>query len=133
MVEHLLEKTGTTNGYFDAWYVGYTPQFVTGVWVGFDDERTLGRGETGSSAALPIWLEYMKQIHEDLPKEEFAVPDQIVFANIDNETGYLASASSKDVVMQAFLEGTQPTSNTEDSIQSQERHTADFYKEDLSE
>ncbi len=126
-------KTGTTNGYFDAWYVGYTPQFVTGVWIGFDDERTLGRGETGSSAALPIWLEYMKQIHEDMPKEEFIVPDQIVFANIDNETGYLASASSKNVVMQAFLEGTQPTLNTEDSIQSQERHTADFYKEDLSE
>ena len=126
-------KTGTTNGYFDAWYVGYTPQFVTGVWVGFDDERTLGRGETGSSAALPIWLEYMKQIHEGLQKEEFTVPDQIVFANIDNETGYLASASSKNVVMQAFLEGTQPTLNTEDSLQSQERHTADFYKEDLSE
>ena len=126
-------KTGTTNGYFDAWYVGYTPQFVTGVWVGFDDERTLGRGETGSSAALPIWLEYMKQVHEDLQKEEFAVPNQIVFANIDNETGYLASASSKDVVMQAFLEGTQPTSNTEDSFQLQERQTADFYKRDLSE
>ena len=126
-------KTGTTNGYFDAWYIGYTPQFVTGVWVGFDDEKTLGRGETGSSAALPIWLEYMKQIHEGLPKEEFIVPDQIVFANIDNETGYLASASSKDVVMQAFLEGTQPTSNTEDSIQLQERQTVDFYKKDLSE
>ena len=126
-------KTGTTNGYFDAWYVGYTPQFVTGVWVGFDDEKTLGRGETGSSAALPIWLEYMKQIHKDLQKEEFTVPDQIVFANIDNETGYLASAASKNVVMQAFLEGTQPTSNTEDSVQLQERQTADFYKRDLSE
>ena len=74
-------KTGTTNGYFDAWYIGYTPQFVTGVWVGFDDEKTLGRGETGSSAALPIWIEYMKQVHENLPKEEFNVPDQIVFAN----------------------------------------------------
>lgn len=126
-------KTGTTSGYFDAWYIGYTPQIVTGVWVGFDDEKTLGRGETGSSAALPIWLEYMKQAHDNLPKEEFTVPEQIVFANIDNETGYLASASSKEVVMQAFLEGTEPTSNTENSDQLQEEQTVDFYKKDLSE
>ena len=126
-------KTGTTSGYFDAWYVGYTPQVVTGVWVGFDDEKTLGRGETGSSAALPIWLEYMKQVHEDLPEEDFAVPDQIVFANIDNETGYLASASSKDVVMQAFLEGTQPTSNTEESVLLEGGQLVDFYRKDLSE
>lgn len=126
-------KTGTTSGYFDAWYVGYTPQIVTGVWVGFDNEKTLGRGETGSSAALPIWLEYMKQAHKDLPKVEFAVPDQIVFANIDNETGYLASASSKDVVMQAFLEGTQPTSNTEESVLLEGGQLVDFYRKDLSE
>ena len=126
-------KTGTTSGYFDAWYVGYTPQIVTGVWVGFDDEKTLGRGETGSSAALPIWLEYMQQIHKDLSKEEFAVPDQIVFANIDNETGYLASAASKEVVMQAFLEGTEPTFNTENADQQQEGQIVDFYKKDLSE
>ena len=60
-------------------------------------------------------------------------PIKLYLPIIDNETGYLASAASKDVVMQAFLEGTQPTSNTEDSVQSQERQTADFYKRDLSE
>ena len=126
-------KTGTTSGYFDAWYVGYTPQIVTGVWVGFDDERTLGRGETGSLAALPIWLEYMKKSHEALPQKDFMVPDQIVFANIDNETGFLASANSEKVVMQAFLEGTEPTANTEDSTLLEGGQTVDFYKRDLSE
>lgn len=126
-------KTGTTSGYFDAWYVGYTPQIVTGVWVGFDDEKTLGRGETGSSAALPIWLEYMKATHKDLPEKDFDIPGQIVFANIDNETGYLASASSKEVVMQAFLEGTEPTSNTEESSDLENGRVADFYRKDLAE
>ena len=126
-------KTGTTNGYFDAWYVGYTPQIVTGVWVGFDNEKTLGRGETGSLAALPVWLEYMKKVHEDIPEKEFDIPDQIVFANIDNETGYLASASSEEVVRQAFLEGTQPTSNTEESAHLEGGQVVDFYRKDLSE
>ncbi|MGE3973686.1 MAG: penicillin-binding protein 1A [Bdellovibrionales bacterium] len=122
-------KTGTTNGYFDAWYVGYTPQIVTGVWVGSDKERTLGRGETGASAALPIWLEYMKVAHKKLPEINFPVPSDIVFVNIDNETGHLASASSKHVVRQPFLEGTEPKSSTEESKSNEEN----FLKEDLAE
>jgi len=122
-------KTGTTNGYYDAWYVGYTPQIVTGVWVGSDKERTLGRGETGASSALPIWLEYMKEAHKKLPEKNFAVPNDIVFVNIDNETGNLASASSKSVVRQPFLEGTEPKATTEDTKSNEEN----FYKEDLAE
>ena len=78
-------KTGTTNGYYDAWFIGFTPDVVSGVWVGFDQESTLGRGETGGIAALPIWLDYMKVAHEGLPPRGFPVPDGIVFANIDNE------------------------------------------------
>ena len=53
-------KTGSTSGYYDAWFIGFTPDIVTGVWVGYDDEKSLGRGEVGGKAALPIWLDYMK-------------------------------------------------------------------------
>ena len=123
-------KTGTTNNYYDAWYLGYTPDIATGVWVGFDNEQTLGRGEVGGRAALPIWLNYMKAAHEGLPTRDFPTPENIVYANIDNETGQLASADSKTVVRQAFLEGTAPQSRTEDSENQKEK---DFYKEELSE
>ncbi|MCB0411974.1 MAG: PBP1A family penicillin-binding protein [Bdellovibrionales bacterium] len=123
-------KTGTTNGYFDAWFVGYTPDIATGVWVGFDEEKTLGHGEVGGRAALPIWLEYMKFAHQGIPVRNFPVPDGIVFANIDNETGQLASASSQNVVRQAFQEGTEPqeVSNGKGLQEDQ-----DFFKQDMSE
>lgn len=124
-------KTGTTSSYFDTWFLGYTPQIVTGVWVGYNDEKSLGVGETGGKTALPIWLDYMKTAHEELPRLDFPAPEKIVFANIDNETGKLASANSKVVVRQAFLEGTEPTSATmEQSAPGEEK---DFFKEDLSE
>ena len=121
-------KTGTTNGYNDAWFVGFTPQIATGVWVGFDHERTLGKGEVGGRSALPIWLEYMKAAHNDLPQMTFPVPNGIVFANIDSETGELASSNSKSILRQAFLEGTEPT-----SARNKKEEDTDFYKQDLSE
>jgi penicillin-binding protein 1A len=124
-------KTGTTNGYYDAWFIGFTPDIATGVWVGFDEEHSLGRGEVGGKAALPIWLEYMKFAHDGLPVRNFAVPEGIVFANIDNDTGKLASASSKKVVRQAFLEGTEPQEVSSDSGSQEDQQ--DFYKEDLSQ
>ena len=121
-------KTGTTNGYYDAWFIGYTPQIATGVWVGFDEEKTLGKGEVGGRAALPIWLDYMKYAHENLPQVTFPVPPGIVFVTIDSETGKLASSSTKKVVRQAFLEGTEPTH----AGPSQSEEQTDFYKQDLS-
>lgn len=126
----LAGKTGTTNGYYDAWFIGYSAQIATGVWVGNDSEATLGKSEVGTRAALPIWLEYMKVAHNGLPIENFPVPDGIVFANIDNETGRLASTRSKRVVRQAFAEGTEPQQSQE-SVDSHDDTT--FYKEDLSE
>jgi penicillin-binding protein 1A len=120
-------KTGTTNGYYDAWFIGYTPQIATGVWVGFDQERSLGKGEVGGRAALPIWLNYMKAAHEDLPQMTFPVPEGIVFANIDSETGEIASSSSKGIFRQAYLEGTEPSSS-----KGRKEEDTDFYKEDLS-
>ncbi len=123
-------KTGTTNGYFDTWFIGYTPQYVTGVWVGFDKEMSLGTGEAGGRTALPIWLEYMKNLHQNIPPTSFNSPEGIVFANIDKKTGKLASSRSKEVVNQAFLAGTEPKELSESTSTKEE---ADFYKEDLSE
>lgn len=121
-------KTGTTNGYFDAWFIGFTAQVATGVWVGFDKERTLGRGEVGGRAALPVWLDYMKAAHTDLPQMTLPVPGGIVFANIDRETGKLASASTKEVIRQAFVEGTEPT-----AASAKAEEATDFLKQDLDE
>jgi penicillin-binding protein 1A len=126
----LAAKTGTTNGYFDTWLMGYTPQIATGVWVGYDEEKSLGVGEAGGRTALPIWLEYMKFAHKDLPSESFPVPSGIVFANIDNQTGKLASGQSNQVVRQAFLQGTEPNVL---SGSPASKDAKDFYKEDLAE
>ncbi len=121
-------KTGSTSGYYDAWFIGYTPQISTGVWVGFDQERTLGVGEVGGRVALPIWLQYMQQAHSKLPDMSFPVPEGIVFASIDNVSGKLPTASSKNVIRQAFREGTEPTAES-----SRKDEEIDFYKQDLSE
>lgn len=122
-------KTGTTNGYYDAWFIGYSPQIATGVWVGFDNEESLGQSETGARAALPIWYKFMNAIHKELEPTEFKVPESIVFAHIDNETGYLASSSSKDVVKQAFLEGTEPREQKETLTDHEDQ---DFLREDMA-
>jgi penicillin-binding protein 1A len=124
-------KTGTTTAFYDAWFMGYTPDIVAGVWVGFDEEKSLGRSETGGKAALPIWLEYMKVAHEGLPPRGFPVPDGVVFANIDNETGQLVSAGSKSVVRQAFIDGTEPGSAANPTNAADQ--DKNFYKEDMSE
>ncbi|MBX2995448.1 MAG: PBP1A family penicillin-binding protein [Bdellovibrionaceae bacterium] len=121
-------KTGTTNNYVDAWFIGYTQQISTGVWVGFDQEKSLGKGEVGGRAALPIWVDYMKVAHEDLPLMTFPVPEGIVFANIDGDTGELAGSASKNIIRQAFLEGTEPKTS-----RSQREEDTDFYKQDLQE
>ncbi|MFS4459066.1 penicillin-binding protein 1A [Bdellovibrio sp. HCB2-146] len=121
-------KTGTTNNYYDAWFIGYTAQISTGVWVGFDKEKSIGKGEVGGRAALPIWVDYMKAAHENLPQMTFPVPDGIVFANIDSETGKLASASTKNILRQAFAEGSEPT-----AASNKAEEATDFYKQDLSE
>ena len=105
-------KTGTTNNLFDAWFVGYTPRFITGVWVGHDQEKSLGKGETGSRAASPIWLNFMQRILKDEPVRIFPVPEGIVFAKIDAETGLLPIPESKETIFECFKEGTVPTQYT---------------------
>lgn len=99
-------KTGTTNGYYDNWFLGFTPQVSTSVWIGLDTEKTLGRGETGGEAAIPIWLPYMQYVHKDLPVESFEPPEDIVFANVDKSTGKLSSGP--DSIRVPFRKGTEP-------------------------
>ena len=106
-------KTGTTNNLQDAWYIGFTPEYVTGVWVGFDDDRTLGKYETGSRAASPIWVDFSQKILDKEPVKVFTVPENVVFARIDPETGQLANPSDEKAIFEAFKEGTAPTKTTE--------------------
>lgn len=101
-------KTGTTNDLKDAWFIGYTPGLVTGVWVGYDDAKEMGKGETGSRAASPIWLGFMSETLKGKPVKDFKVPEGIVFAKIDAKTGLLAGRHSKKTVFQSFKEGTEP-------------------------
>lgn len=102
-------KTGTTNDYTDAWFIGYTPNLVVGVWVGFDDLRSLGETESGAHAALPIWIEFMTKALEQLPVVPFEIPDEILFVRVDPETGLLASDQSDQGTVEIFTKGTEPT------------------------
>jgi penicillin-binding protein 1A len=97
-------KTGTTNDYSNAWFVGFTPQLATGVWVGHDRPRSLGPDETGSRVAVPIWVNYMGRILKDFPKEDFPVPDGVAFAPFDLHP----SNECVRVVTLAFVRGTEP-------------------------
>ncbi|MBM4144931.1 MAG: PBP1A family penicillin-binding protein [Nitrospira sp.] len=99
-------KTGTTNEYRDAWFVGYTPDITTAVWVGFDDTRPLGSQETGARAASPIWVSFMKNFLIGEP-EDFTVPDGIVSHTIDPTTGLLTKDASSGV-REYFKTGTEP-------------------------
>lgn len=111
-------KTGTTNEYKDAWFIGYTPELAAGVWVGFDNMQTLGKEETGSRAAAPIWVSFMKEsLSEISPSTPFHIPDGIVTAVIDPLTGLLATDETEKMV-EFFKEGTVPT-----------EYSTDFYRE----
>jgi penicillin-binding protein 1B len=100
-------KSGTTNDLRDAWFVGFTPELLTVVWVGYDDNQPLGL--TGSAAALPIWTEFMKGALAGHPNVMFEPPDGVTFAEIDRDTGKLAVPGCPHTMMEAFLVGTVPT------------------------
>ena len=105
----LAGKTGTTNDQGDAWFVGFSPDLVAGVWVGFDERQVLGKGETGGHAALPIWIDYMRDALADRTARDFPVPAGVSYARIDPSTGKLADGGSHDAYFQSFLEGHEPT------------------------
>jgi len=102
-------KTGTTNKQVDAWFMGFTPQVLTGVWTGRDTPTSMGRRETGARAALPTWLAAMKAFHKGKPKKDFQPPAGIEWVAIDPKTGLLPGPDSEDIYLEAFRAGTAPT------------------------
>lgn len=105
----LAGKTGTSNEARDAWFVGFSAERVAGVWVGYDDRRPLGRRESGSQSALPIWMELMQRAHRGRSATEFAIPSGVETVRIDPASGLLAYEGQTDAIDEVFLEGTAPT------------------------
>lgn len=106
--DDIAGKTGTTNETRDAWFAGYHPSLSTTVWVGFDEPQTLGRLEYGGSAALPIWIEYMKVALEGQPPTYLAQPPGVVSLRIDPATGRQARPDQPDAVFEYFVENNLP-------------------------
>ncbi len=103
-------KTGTTNDFRDAWFLGFTPELVTGVWVGFDDGTALGRHESGGRVASPIWLEFMQNALRGRPITDFTIPPAVRFYRIDAESGREVQglAGAHKTRFEAFVKGTKP-------------------------
>ncbi len=119
-------KTGTSNEFTNAWFLGMTPNLATGTWVGFDDRRPLGETESGAHAALPIWVNFMKQALLGLPIVPFEVPEDIVYVKVDASTGLLADETSGErTAVDLFAKGTEPT-----QVAVPRLDPADFYRQD---
>ena len=104
--EALAGKTGTTDEHRDAWFVGYTPDIVVGVWVGFDEGTSLKL--TGAQAALPIWMDFFRRA-VPVPPTNFLAPPGITIRTIDPQTGQLATSACPESLEETFVEGTEPT------------------------
>jgi penicillin-binding protein 1A len=119
-------KTGTTDQFFDAWFVGYSPELVTGVWVGFDEDRPIGENETGARAASPIWVDFMSKVLKDKEVTSFPQPEGLEFMKIDPKTGRMSLA--KGAILESFKEGTGPAQEASSAL----KPTTDFFKFDLN-
>lgn len=112
LAKPLAGKTGTTNGYTDAWFIGFSPEYTVGVWTGYDDpSRSLGGGATGADIALPIWIDIFKQLEEQklrTAQKDFEPPPGVVIVPMDLHTGRRGSGPCGRVVMQAFVAGQEP-------------------------
>lgn len=119
-------KTGTTNDQFDAWTVGFSPNLVAAVWIGFDLPRDMGTGESGGRVAAPIFRDFMLAALKDKPDVSFRVPDGVELAEVDADTGCLPDAGTRLVILEAFRPGTVPMEACEAPI------GADGYRVDFS-
>jgi penicillin-binding protein 1A len=104
----LAGKTGTTNESKDTWFIGFSPDLVVGVFVGFDDPRSMGKRETGASTAAPIFGDFIKESLKDKPIIPFRIPAGIRNIRVNADTGARAQAGDKNIIWEAFTEGTQP-------------------------
>jgi penicillin-binding protein 1A len=122
-------KTGTTNDLKDAWYIGFIPQLACVSWVGYDQERPLGKSETGSRAAAPAWVSFMQEAEKQYPVENFRVPDTIEFHPIDKKNGLLLPEDSDKAYFEVFAPGTAPT-----QLSGEKKLKArDFFRMDMEE
>jgi penicillin-binding protein 1A len=120
-------KTGTTNNLKDAWFTGYVPQLVAVSWVGYDQERQLGKNETGSKAAAPAWVDFMRQAVKDMPATSFIIPDSMEFHPVDQKTGLLEPEDNSTAYVEMFVPGTAPSRYALDETKFKAR---DFFRLD---
>lgn len=122
-------KTGTTNEFKDAWYMGFIPEVATGVWVGYDDPSLTLNGETGARAALPVWLEFMTDISDQYPVLDFPVPEGIKFASVHYQSGQLIDPENPDARNEAYIAGTEPVNKVTPSsaIESESEFLKESY------
>ncbi|KUK13563.1 MAG: PBP1A family penicillin-binding protein [Synergistetes bacterium] len=102
-------KTGTTDNFVDAWFIGFTPELLAAVYIGNDDCSPLGEGMTGGRVAAPIWKEFMEKALKNAPVRDFPIPNDIVFVKVCAQTGKLPSESCPKIIEEAFVKGTEPT------------------------
>ncbi|MGH8067976.1 MAG: penicillin-binding protein 1A [Candidatus Entotheonellia bacterium] len=114
-------KTGTTNDFIDAWFVGYSPTLVAGVWVGIDDRESLGYKEAGGRAALPIWIEFMQQALERIPLQDFVTPPHIRLVRIHPRTGASSEPGSGSTIQIALAEEMTPRTAQVKAVQNTDR------------
>ncbi len=110
----LAGKTGTTNDNKDAWFIGFSPDLVVGIYVGFDRPKNLGYKQTGSSVAVPIFKDFIKKANINSNKTPFRIPSGLSFVNIDEKSGL--PSNKENSIMEAFIEGTEPYSKDDVSI-----------------
>lgn len=108
-------KTGTTNNYVDAWFMGFSQNIVTGVWTGMDNNMTMGWGETGAKSALPIWADFMQETVKKYGESDFKVPLGIVNVLVNKSSGKLTE-DERDSIMESFVEGTEPGNKNTDNF-----------------
>ena len=113
----LAGKTGTTNDYKDAWFIGYSPDLAVGIWVGFDTPRDMGEGETGGRIAAPIFRDFMREALKDTQPTPFRIPSGVRMVRIDPRTGLLPASdvNPDDTMIEYFRPGTEPTRNSNSS------------------
>ena len=121
----LAGKTGTTNNFRDAWFSGFNPDVVTTVFIGFDEPAHLGRRESGASAALPIWVDYMGTVLKDYPERKESAPENIITRFINKETGLLTANNDSQGYSEYFLAGTEPNNVVSPVIAIDDNNTSD--------
>ncbi len=101
-------KTGTTDRAVDAWFIGFTPEIVTGMYFGLDDRTSMGQHSSGEEIIVPFWTEFMKEAIKDTPVSSFNAPEGVVFETIDPISGKLASSDCQEIITEVFIKGTEP-------------------------